>query len=60
MPIIDEPLVTDALGLERVGDQLTEMRVARLLQDQRALDGAKRVTLLTPPLVAKVHQWGER
>ena len=38
LPVVDERLITDALGLEGVGDELIQMRVARLPQDQRALD----------------------
>ena len=48
LPVIDEPFVADALGLEGVGEELAKARVARLPQRQRALDGATHVALLGP------------
>ena len=50
LPVINKPFITDALGLERVGDELAQVRVACLPQDQRTLDGAKHVTLLSSPV----------
>ena len=60
LPVVNEPVVADALGLEGVGDELPEMRVARLPQNQRALDGAKHVTLLGPPVGGEGCTSGER
>ena len=50
LPVIDEPFVTDALGLEGVGEELPKLRVARLPQHRRTLDGTKHVALLGTPV----------
>ena len=60
LPVVNEPFNTDALGLEGVGDELTEVIVARLPQDHRALDGAKHVTLLGSPVGGEGSTGGER
>ena len=56
LPVIDEPLITDALLLKGRGEEVLQVRLARVSQDESALDGAKYVTLLchrdqwrTPP-----------
>ena len=46
--IINKPLVADARGLKGVGDELGQVRVARLPEDQRTLDATNHVTLLSP------------
>ena len=50
LPIIDKPFVADAVVLDGVGEELSNMRIARLPQHQRALDGTKHVALLGPPV----------
>ena len=59
LPVVNEPFITDAFGLEKIGDELAHMRVARLSQDHRTLDGAQHITLLSSTqLVAKVAPEG--
>ena len=55
LTVIDEPLVTDALGLDGVGEELPEMRLAGLPSHQRALLCAQHVALLGVATLSKLR-----
>ena len=47
LPIVDKPLIADALGLEGRGEEIAHVGVSRLAQHQRAVNGAQHVPLLS-------------
>ena len=59
LPIIDEPLITDALLLKGRGEEILQVRRARVSQDKSTLDGAKNVTLLCTTISGELTARGQ-
>ena len=59
LPVIDEPLIADALLLKRRGEEVLQMRLTRVSQDKSALDGAKNVTLFCAAISGELTARGQ-
>ena len=47
LPVVNEPLIAEALGLEEGEEEFAQVGASRVAQDQRALDGAQDIALLS-------------
>ena len=54
LPVIDEPLIADALLLKRSGEEFLQMRLACIPQDKSALDDAKNIALFSAAICGEL------
>ena len=59
LPIINEPLITNALLLKRRGEEVLRVRLARVSQDESTLNGAKNITLLCAAISGELAARGQ-